>query len=302
MAPMSTELARRAPAPLVNARSNHPQIKSPRRKFMETFGVAIGAQAVLTLPIFLGVEPLAIVAVTFAAFALWARLSRKNVRKQISAIDRGRELLEQGSLGEAAQVLDEALELRPRHIGARLQLAHHRALVSLLAGDFPDARARYADILRSNWLIKRRMLHNMAPVVYSAASMAAALDGDLGEAAKLQAEGKVQSTNLARYWYVTDAVILARRGHFEALLRELELHREAAEGTITGVALRRLQLLEAYATHELAKGEDEYRGLHSGTDIAAMLHGIRPGRLDSLATKWPELREFMAAYRLLATA
>ena len=141
----------------------------------------------------------------------------------------------------------------------------------------------------------------IAPIVYSGAALAATLDGDLREAGRLQAEGKAQSSSLQRYWYLSDAALMARERRFSQLLRYVEEHREAAEGTITGLSMRRLQLLEAFATHELAKGEDEYRGLHSGADIKAMLHGIRAGRLDTMALRWGELREFMGAFGLLGS-
>jgi hypothetical protein len=52
----------------------------------------------------------------------------------------------------------------------------------------------------------------------------------------------------------------------------------------------------------LGEREDNYRGLHSGQEVSALLHGIRPGRFDYLAQRWPELREFMQTHRLWGSA
>jgi len=130
--------------------------------------------------------------------------------------------------------------------------------------------------------------------------VAAVLDGDLEAADHWRAEGHRSPANLERHWFVADAFCLARREQWNALLQLLDRHWDAIEGTVSGVGIRQLQLLRALALTRLHQDEDNYRGLHSGEEIDALLHGIRPGRFDHLSRSWPALREFMAARHLLA--
>jgi hypothetical protein len=39
--------------------------------------------------------------------------------------------------------------------------------------------------------------------------------------------------------------------------------------------------------------------MHSGADVDALLHGLRPGMFDFMVASWPQLREFMQSRRLL---
>ncbi len=166
-------------------------------------------------------------------------------------------------------------------------------------GEFEQARARLQAVIDSGWLGNRRTLHNLAPAVYASAMLIAVLEGDLAAAERWRDEGQRCAANLERHWFIPDSFLLARRNAWTQLLRKLESNWDAIEGTVSGVGIRQLQMLEAYAVARLGEREDNYRGHHSGREISTLLHGIRPGRFDYLAHRWPELREFMLAHHLL---
>jgi hypothetical protein len=167
-------------------------------------------------------------------------------------------------------------------------------------GDFDDADARIRAVIASGWLANRRSLQSLAPAVYAAAMQLAVLVGELEQAERWRSEGQRCAANLERHWFVVDAFMLARSDAWEQLLHKLGTDWDAIEGTVSGAGIRQLQLLEAYALTRLGEREDNYRGQHSGHEVNALIHGIRPGRFDYLALRWPELREFMQAHRLLA--
>lgn len=289
----SSALAERDPVAL-------PRLLSPREVSLRAIGVVLavelGAFALAAVTQMVGAS----FALAVGGILVWSFHRRAESQRALAGIERARELLDLNRVDEAATVLDELLERRATPPHARPLAAFNRALVDLRRARFTQARAQLDAVLDSGWLANRRFLQNFAPAVYASAMLVAVLAGDLEAAERYRREGRRSDFDLERHWFVAESFDLARRGHFTELLSKFERSWEAIEGTVSGAGIRQLQLLKAYALTRVSEREDHYRGLHSGQEIHALLHGIRPGRFDHLATHWPELREFMQSHRLCA--
>ncbi len=290
--PGETALAEREPVAL-------PKLPTPRAISLRAIGMVMVAEIVALALVFASASIWLPIGVVFAGFLLWSFHRRTETQKAITRIERARELLDLNRVGEATQLLDELLARRSTPPHTRPLAAFNRALVALRRAEFGEARERLDAVLASGWLENRKYLQNFAPVVHASAMLAAVLEGDLEAAARYHREGRQNSLDLDRHWFLAESFELARRERFTELLDKFERSWEAIEGTVSGVGVRQLQLLEAYALARIAEHEDNYRGVHSGREIHALLHGIRPGRFDHLAKQWPELRDFMRAHRLL---
>ncbi len=276
-----------------------PKLLSPRAVTLRSLGVVMAAEiTAMTLALVTSSFWLPF-GVTLTVILLWSFHRRSEAQLAITGIERARELLDLNRVDEAAAALDEVLARRSTPPHTRPLAAFNRALVALRRGEFADARARLDAVLESGWLEGRKFLQNFAPPVYASAMLVAVLEGDLEAAERYHQQGRRNAFDLDRHWFVAESFDLARRGAFSELLDRFERSWEAIEGTVSGAGVRQLQLLEAYALTRLAEREDHYRGMHSGREIHALLHGIRPGRFDHLAASWPELRDFMQAHGLL---
>jgi tetratricopeptide (TPR) repeat protein len=275
-----------------------PRLLSPRAVSLRAIGVVLGVE--------LAAFAVAVVTHSFTAsfglalggILLWSFRRRAEAQRAIAGIERARELLDLNRTDEATKVLDEILARRSTPPHTRPLAAFNRALVALRQARYDEARARLDGVLSSGWLENRRFLQNFAPVVYASAMLVAVLQGDLEAAERYHEEGRNTAFDLERHWFVAESFDLARRGRFNELLTKFEHSWEAIEGTVSGVGIRQLQLLKAYVLSRVLEREDHYRGHHSGQEIHALLHGIRPGRFDHLAVQWPELREFLQNHRL----
>ena len=277
-----------------------PRLLTPRQVALRTVGVVFAVEFVVLLAWFVSGTTWVGFALLFAGLFGWSFRRRGDVQRALTLSERARELLELGNVDEAAKLLDDLLTGNRAPPNARPLPAYYRSLVSIRRGEFEQARERLQGVINSGWLENRRSLQSLAPAVYATAMMNAVLEGDLVEAERWRSEGQRCAANLDRHWFIPDIFLLARRNAWTELLRKLETSHDAIEGTVSGIGIRQLQMLEAYALARLGEREDNYRGHHSGREISALLQGIRPGRFDYLARRWPELREFMLAHHLLA--
>lgn len=276
-----------------------PRLLKPRAVSLRAVGLIMGAELLAFAIVVLTNSVLGSVALVLGGLVMWSFHRRAEAQRAIAGTERGRELLDLNRVEEAAVVLDEVLARRSTPAHTRPLAAFNRALVALRLARYHEARVRLDAVLESGWLENRRFLQNFAPVVYASAMLVAVLQGDLDAAAAYHKKGRRNAFDLERHWFVAESFDLARRERWTDLLNKFERSWEAIEGTVSGVGIRQLQLLKAYALERLSVREDNYRGLHSGDDEArALLHGIRPGRFDHLAAQWPELREFMQSHRL----
>jgi multidrug efflux pump subunit AcrA (membrane-fusion protein) len=280
--------------------SQLPRLLSPRAVSLRAIGVVLSVELAAFGLAIATHSFSAIFGLAFGGIVLWSIRRRAEAQRAITGIERARELLDLNRVDEAESQLDEVLARRATPPHTRPLAAFNRALVALRRARFAEARARLDAVLSSGWLENRRFLQNFAPVVYASAMLVAVLEGDLEAAERYHREGRGNAFDLERHWFVAESFDLARRERFTELLAKFERSWEAIEGTVSGVGVRQLQLLEAYARSRVSEREDHYRGLHSGQEIHALLHGIRPGRFDHLAAQWPELREFMQSHGLIA--
>ncbi|MFO7565779.1 MAG: hypothetical protein R6X02_24260 [Enhygromyxa sp.] len=290
-----TALAKRQPAPL-------PRLLTPRQVSWRAIGVVLAAESGALALAWATGSLLGSFGLALGAIVVWSVHRRTEAQRAIAGIERARELIDLNRIDEAAGLLDEILERRATPPHTRPLAAYNRALVALRRARFDQARARLDAVLESGWLENRRFLQNFAPTVHAAAMLTAVLQGDLAAAERYHQAGRASAFDLERHWFVAESFDLARRERFAELLDKFERSWEAIEGTVSGVGIRQLQLLQAYALTRVGEREDNYRGLHSGEDIQPLLHGIRAGRFDHLATRWPELRDFMRTHGLLARA
>lgn len=278
-----------------------PKLLKPRQVSLRAFALVLGAELALFLGWFATGMTWLSVALLFTGLFAWTFRRRADVHRTLSSSERARELLDLGDVEASEQLLDQLLASRRTPPNVRPLVAYYRALVAARRGEFEQARARLQAVIDAGWFGNRRALQNLAPAVYASAMLIEVLEGDLVSAQRWRDEGHRCAANLERHWFVPDTFLLARRNAWTELLRKLETSWDAIEGTVSGVGIRQLQMLEAYALARLGEREDNYRGHHSGREISALLHGIRPGRFDYLAHRWPELREFMLAHHLLAS-
>jgi hypothetical protein len=288
------------PTALTGRAPQLPKLLAPRQVSLRAFAVVLAAELVVFVGWFATGMTWLSFARLFAGLFAWSFRRRADVQRALTGSERARELLDLGSVDESAQLLDQLLGSRRTPANVRPFAAYYRALVAVRRGEFEQARVRLQAVIDSGWLGDRRALQNLAPAVYASAMLIAVLEGDLASAQRWRDEGQRCAANLERHWFVPDSFLLARRNAWTQLLHKLERNWDAIEGTVSGVGIRQLQMLEAYALARIGEREDNYRGHHSGREISALLHGIRPGRFDYLADRWPELREFMLAHHLLA--
>jgi hypothetical protein len=288
------------PRALVERSAALPKLLSPRQASLRATGVVLLLELLVLLVFELSAMPMLSAFVLAGGLLVWVFRRRTAVHQSLAISERARELLDLGHIDEAEAQLDGLLRSRTTPANIRPFAAFYRALAAVRRGALDEADARLRAVIDSGWLGNRRSLQALAPAVYATAMQVAVLAGDLAAAERWRAEGQRCAANLERHWFVADVFLLARRCEWNALLRKLEQSWEAIEGTVSGTGIRQLRLLEAYALTRIGEHEDNYRGLHSGDEIAKLLHGVRPGRFDHLAARWPELREFMQAHRLLA--
>lgn len=275
-----------------------PKLVTPRQASWRAVGVVLAAEALAGVAWALSASAWLGFGVLFGIVFAWSFRRRSDLHVALTNNERARELLDIGEVEQAEALLDAVLANRRTPVNIRPFAAYYRALAAMRRGDYPEARSRLEGVIDSGWLANRRALQNLAPAIYAAATLAAVLDGDLEAADEWRAAGRRCPANLERHWFVADGFALARRERWEELLRMLDRRWDAIEGTVSGAGIRQLQLLQALAISRLHEREDNYRGLHSGDEVRALIHGIRPGRFRHLATKWPELAEFMQAHGL----
>ncbi len=279
-----------------------PTLRGPHYQTLRSLGVLVGVELAV-VPIALAtLNPMLAALLPVTLFFAWVFWLRRQSNEALKACNQGADLLDRGRFEAAEQVLDDVLVRRRMVTHLQPLAAYHRARIELFRGNLEGARVRLVAVMASGWFGPNRMLQALAPQVQSALALTAALQGDLDAAERSLADGKAGPNSLERWWYLADAVVTLRRGRPAELIRQLDEQRDDIEATLSGRGLRQLQLLEAFALTQLAEREDNYRGVHSGADIDALLHGQRPGTFDFMAGSWPQLRDFMHSRRLFAPA
>jgi hypothetical protein len=276
-----------------------PSLRGPHYPTLRSLGMLLGIELV-TIPLALAaLNPFVAAMLPIGLFLSWALWLRRQSYEVLQECNRAADLLDRARFDEAQRILDHVLERRRAVTHMQPVAAYHRARIDLYRGNLAGARVRLESIMASGWFAQGRMLQALAPQIQSTLALTAALQGDLDEAERTLAAGKLGPSSLDRWWYLPDAVVALRRNRPAELIERLDQQREDIESTLSGRGLRQLQLLEALALTQLAEREDNYRGMHSGADIEALIHGLRPGSFGFMAESWPQLREFMLARRLL---
>ncbi len=278
-----------------------PKLATPRQASVRAVGVILLAETLAGVAWALSSSAWLGFGVLFGAVFAWSFRRRADLQRALTQNERARELLDLGQIDEAEALLNTLITQHRTPPNIRPFAAYYRGLAAMRRGAYTEARARLESVIESGWLGNRRSLQNLAPAIYAAATLAAVLDGELEIAEKWRAEGHRCPANLERHWFVADGFTLARTERWIELLTLLDQRWDAIEGTISGVGIRQLQLLKALALTRLNERGDNYRGLFSGEEIGALIHGLRPGRFDHLSTSWPALAEFMRSRHLLIT-
>ncbi len=274
--------------------ARHLRVKSRRRAFLLP-GAAIAlllAQIAWMLSSFGGEASCTSSFVGFLLITLiapWAILRFRTRIKSIKHLAQSEEIL---ALFRAGQYQDaaerwESLVKSGTHPGPHAIFVYNIGMSCLHMGAFSDARVLMARAKDSGWFAVPAY-RGIAPNVEAGVALLEALEGNIERAREITAslQRSVPDARKPITMLVT-AICDAREGKdvfFDA--RALRL----AESVLMAAHVRALKLIALFSRSRAAEGA--YRAAHGEASDALDIH---PGELDFLATKWPELAQFMQA-------
>lgn len=237
--------------------------------------------------------------------AVFVRLfsRRRRIRGLLRDHDEGLALLAAGELERAREVF-EGLCRRGRSMPSLHSLfVYYRGVVALHRGQHEDARGMFLAVLDAGWLSSwASMLTTHHPRALLSLATCEVLRGDVDAAAAWRARAHAKMSPARRPGLLLiDALIGARRGDHGDVVRRIDAELARAENLLSASQLRALRLVKAFALERLAAGR--YRDDARDQEIRQALDGsrpFRPGEFDYLATRWPELAEFLSRHGFLA--
>lgn len=226
-------------------------------------------------PQLIGVALLAVLALSWSVPDL---LKKIRVFSQVQALNgelaEGLRLLEAGENVAAQQAFERVVAQHTQAPAFQATALQNAAVCCLRQGDFAGARQRFDAVISSGWGNHWRMQGGLGVVSLNGLAMLEALEGNAGEAKRLQklALARLPVRGRAPFRLV-DGLIAVREGRWEEGLRFFGECSEA--GTASGVRQAVLQALRNFAATQ------------QGQPAPA------PAGVTWLGTAWPEMKSWL---------
>lgn len=208
-------------------------------------------------------------------------------------------LLECGRIAEAESKLEALCRRVSRRSPYHALFVLYRGLAFLRAGKPDRALTLFAAVLDGGSFEKpRHSFHIYYPVLLTAIALAHAVKGDTETAERWQGLAHDQVTPArAGLLLPLDLYLGIRAGRYEIVVKDAEAIWADAAGCLPGSQIQALRVLCAFGlscANRNGTYDDRIRCFLDGA------RPCRPGQLDYLALKWPELRAFLEANDLSA--
>lgn len=239
----------------------------------------------------------------YIALLTWGVRRRLVGQRMIRRNDEALALLAAGDLQESATTLDELAAGGRNAPGLHALVVANRATVALRMGELEKAQVLYRSALESRWFhIRRGAFPLLLPVVLAGRATCEALLERHDEADALRREALDNVSAAKRgVLLLMDAIVLTRRGDFEAALASIDRDANRAENFLSAPQRRTLRLLEAFA-FERTKGSG-YRDEPMPARLRLAIEEAREaqgGQVGYLSARWPELRAFLQRHHVVA--
>ena len=199
--------------------------------------------------------------------------------------------LRAGRAAEAAALWDELCEATRHAPLLHTLYVYNLGVATLHRGD-PDRGAALMTAAKDAGWIRSGALAHLRPRIETGLALCHAVLGDLDAARRHSDAARALAGDARRaLTLLADTMIAARSGTLAEPPTGDALH--DAESALMPSHIRGVRLLHAFA-------RDRGDGPHRTAEHAALDLDIRPGELDFLAVRWPELRAFMTARGLNA--
>jgi hypothetical protein len=242
------------------------------------------------------VSGLLLVAIGLAA-VFYFRGGRRAAATTLGSNDDAIALLRLGRYDEAAASWERMIGSSRRTPWVHALYCANLGVAVLHRGELDRAVSLLGTALGGGWLRHASMRH-LQPQLGVSLALAHALRGDL-ETAATERDAIAAAVGEPRrgLTLLVDTVLAVRRGELASADPSADDLR-AAEANLMPSHVRAIRLLHAFA-RAIPDGS-AYRTAAGGPAAALVPPDIRPGELDFLAARWPELRRFMEAHHLLA--
>jgi tetratricopeptide (TPR) repeat protein len=186
----------------------------------------------------------------------------------------GNQRLESGDYLGARDYFEDCFRRHAETPAFQATALHNSAIACLRLGDFSEARRRFTQVLDSGWPGHWRQQGGLGVRVPNALAWLEVLDGNLGEALRLQNLALSRVPARARTPYrIVDAAIALREHRYPDALRHLEQlsalpsspQRDAVLGVLWGFALSQQGAelaAERFAAMQQAPGSRKWMGAH----------------------------------------
>jgi len=222
----------------------------------------------------------------------WMHLRARKITALVAQNDRASLLLNQNKISEAMDLLNNSSMHAREFPEIHVMLVYNLSVGMLRRGEVDRAISLAAAVYNSGWMqVKTSVYYPHYPSLLTHLARCLAAKGDLDKAEFWQGLAHEHAPPERRAQLVlSDVYIGVRRGRFAAVVRDATECWLDAEGTLSGLQLKQLRVLCAFALEQI-NADGQHR-----ENIRELLSGSRPLQrecLDSLLVNWPELQQFV---------
>jgi len=231
----------------------------------------------------------------FAAIFAVVFWRRRALRRLTVANNEGAILCAGGRRDEAVALFESLARRGRRHLPYHALFVGNLGVAKVIRGELAEGKALLGEALRSRWLTRANP--SAAGGAFAAwLSRTYALENDLRVARSWREVASALLPPRRRgALLIADATILLRAGHAGAAADAISAGWMGAEGELPGHERRALRALHAFALAQAG------RDAETASALAGLWPPI-PNQLDYLGASWPELRGFLAAWKLAQAA
>jgi hypothetical protein len=199
--------------------------------------------------------------------------------------------------GDAVSIFDDLLERYKKKPGYVASLSLSKGYAELLAGRLDQALATFIrtekmkNILFSSGV--RTLAATYLAFVYALRGDVSSSETWVGESRRRLAKNKDNRLLYAARLCEAEAALAIRKGDPEAAIRLLEASWSKLRESLTGNALRVIEVLRSLA--ESSRGP---RGYNVVGERLVRVEPVIPGEFDFLGAAWPEMQTFLVSHKL----